>query len=131
MDELVRLTQHVFMVVAQAPAAGSFEAVLAFMQSLTEAVKRARATRCCLVSIPASEIEIGGEGGHTTLEKLRQTLGRIESVWKPVSAQESYEIVRRRLFSDVSPIIRRAMPWSTPSTRCTTTTRRIIPRDAR
>ena len=100
LDELVRLTQQLYGV-AQAPAAGSFEAVLAFMQSLTEAVKNTRGA-LLLVSIPASEIEIGGEGGYTTLEKLRQTLGRLEAVWKPVSAEESYEIVRRRLFTDVT-----------------------------
>ena len=55
------------------------------------------------MSIPASEIEIGGEGGYTRRSRnLRQTLGRLESVWKPVSAEESYEIVRRRLFSEVA-----------------------------
>ena len=100
LDEFVRLTQSVYGV-EPAPAAGSFEAILAFMQSLTEAVKRS-SDALLLVSIPASEIEIGGEGGYTTLEKLRQTLGRVEAVWKPVSAEESYEIVRRRLFSDVA-----------------------------
>jgi len=100
LDELVRLTQQLYGV-AQAPAAGSFEAVLGFMQSLTEAVKRS-SDSLLLVSIPASDIEIGGEGGHRTLEKLRQTLGRLESVWKPVSADESYEIVRRRLFTEVA-----------------------------
>ena len=100
LDELVRLTQQLYGV-ERSPAAGSFEAVLAFMQSLTEAVKRS-SDSLLLVSIPASEIEIGGEGGYTTLEKLRQTLGRLESVWKPVSATESYEIVRRRLFTEVT-----------------------------
>ena len=99
-DELVRLAQNVYKV-EPAPAAGSFEAILAFMQSLTEAVS-GTSDSLLLVSIPASEIEIGGEGGHATLEQLRQTLGRIESVWKPVSAAESYEIVRRRLFSEVT-----------------------------
>ena len=100
LDELVRLAQNVYKV-EPAPAAGSFEAILAFMQSLTEAVKRS-SDSLLLVSIPASDIEIGGEGGHTTLEQLRQTLGRLESVWKPVSATESYEIVRRRLFTEVT-----------------------------
>ena len=73
LDELVRLTQQLYGV-TQVPAAGSFEAVLAFMQSLTEAVKRS-SNSILLVSIPASEIEIGGEGGYTTLEKLRQDAG--------------------------------------------------------
>ena len=99
LDELVRLTQNVYGV-EPAPAAGRFEAILAFMQSLTEAVKRS-SDALLLVAIPASEIEIGGDGGYATLEKLRQTLGRLEAVWKPVSAEESYAIVRRRLFSDV------------------------------
>ena len=100
LDELVRLAQNVYKV-DPAPAAGSFEAILAFMQSLTEAVS-GTSDSLLLVSIPASEIEIGGEGGQATLEQLRQTLGRIESVWKPVSAAESYEIVRRRSFSEVT-----------------------------
>ena len=43
--------------------AGSFEAILAFMQSLTEAVS-GTSDSLLLVSIPASEIEIGGEGGQ-------------------------------------------------------------------
>ena len=67
LDELVRLTQQLYGV-PQIPAAGSFEAVLAFMQSLTEAVKRSK-NSLLLVSIPASEIEIGGEGGYTTLDR--------------------------------------------------------------
>ena len=100
LDEFVRLTQNVYGV-TPAPAAGSFEAILAFMQSLTEAVSSS-SDALLLVSIPASEIEIGGEGGHTTLKKLQQTVARKEAVWKPVSAEESYEIVRRRLFSDVA-----------------------------
>lgn len=99
MDELVRLTQQLYGV-TRTPSAGSFEAILAFMQSLTEAVKRS-SDALLLVSIPASDIEIGGEGGLTSLARLRQTLGRVESVWKPVGREESYEIVRRRLFGEV------------------------------
>ncbi|NJL57105.1 ATP-binding protein, partial [bacterium] len=51
------------------------------------------------MSIPESDIEIGGEGGKAALDILAKTIGRIESVWKPVTATESFEIVRRRLFS--------------------------------
>ena len=50
LDELVRLTQQLYGV-ERSPAAGSFEAVLAFMQSLTEAVKRS-SDSLLLVSIP-------------------------------------------------------------------------------
>ena len=99
-DELVRLTQTVYKV-TQVPAAGSFDTILAFVQSLTEAVARA-SDALLLVSIPQSEIEIGGEGGRVTLAELQQTIGRVESVWKPVSETESYEIVRRRLFGEIS-----------------------------
>ena len=53
LDELVRLAQNVYKV-EPSPAAGSFEAILAFMQSLTEAVKRS-SDSLLLVSIPASE----------------------------------------------------------------------------
>jgi Swt1-like HEPN/Protein of unknown function (DUF499) len=43
--------------------AGSFDANLSFAQSLTEAAKAAPKT-LLVASIPASDIEIGGEGGH-------------------------------------------------------------------
>jgi predicted AAA+ superfamily ATPase len=71
---------------------------MTFVQSLTEAVKRS-SDSMLLVSIPESDIEIGGEGGKASLDILAKTIGRIESVWKPVTATESFEIVRRRLFS--------------------------------
>ena len=99
-DELVRLTQTVYKV-EPPPDAGSFDTILAFVQSLTEAVARA-SDALLLVSIPQSEIEIGGEGGRVTLAELQQTIGRVESVWKPVTETESYEIVRRRLFGEIS-----------------------------
>ena len=78
--------------------AGSFESVMTFMQALTEGVRRATDS-LLLISIPESEIEVGGEGGKAALEILSNTIGRIESVWKPVTANESFEIVRRRLFN--------------------------------
>ena len=76
--------------------AGSFEANMTFAQSLTEAAKRSSRT-IVVASIPASDIEIGGEGGRAALERIRNTFGRIEAVWKPASAEESFAIVRRRL----------------------------------
>ena len=60
-DELVRMTQPLW-VLEKPPLAGSFEANLAFMQSLTEAVSRA-SDALLLVAIPQSDVEIGGEGG--------------------------------------------------------------------
>jgi hypothetical protein len=96
-DELVAFARNLY----NAPdrlAAGTFDAVMTFVQSLTEAVKRS-SDSMLLVSIPESDIEIGGEGGKASLDILAKTIGRIESVWKPVTATESFEIVRRRLFS--------------------------------
>jgi len=96
-DELVGFARNLYGV-GDRLAAGSFDAVMSFVQSLTEAVKRS-SNSMLLVSIPESDIEIGGEGGKAALDILSQTIGRIESVWKPVTATESFEIVRRRLFS--------------------------------
>lgn len=96
-DELVAFARNLYGVVERLPV-GSFESVMSFVQSLTEAVKRS-SDALLLVSIPESNIEIGGDGGQVALEMLSQTIGRIESVWKPVTATESFEIVRRRLFS--------------------------------
>lgn len=79
-------------------AAGTFDAVMTFIQALTEAVKRSTYSML-LVSIPESDIEQGGDLGREATEILAKTIGRIETVWKPVTATESFEIVRRRLFS--------------------------------
>jgi predicted AAA+ superfamily ATPase len=80
---------------------GSFDANMTFAQSLTEAAKAARNT-LVVASIPASDIEIGGEGGRAALERIQNVFSRVESVWKPASATESFEIVRRRLFQPIS-----------------------------
>lgn len=77
--------------------AGSFDTHFTFAQTLTEAAKAA--DRCLLVvSMPASDIELGGERGKVALERLKNAIGRLESPWRPASAEEGFEIVRRRLF---------------------------------
>jgi predicted AAA+ superfamily ATPase len=96
-DELVAFARNLYGVTERL-AAGSFDAIMSFVQSLTEAVKRS-SDAMLLVSIPESDIEIGGDGGKAALDMLAKTIGRIESVWKPVTPNESFEIVRRRLFS--------------------------------
>lgn len=79
--------------------AGSFENQLSFIQEITDAAK---ASKNCLIvaSIPESHKEIGGEAGQKTLEFIEHTFGRVESIWKPVAANEGFEVVRRRLFLD-------------------------------
>ena len=81
--------------------AGSFDAQFTFAQALAEAA-RAVPGVLLVVSIPASDIEVGGEGGQAALERLKNVVGRMESSWRPASADEGFEIVRRRLFEDVS-----------------------------
>ena len=77
--------------------AGSFDANLSFAQSLTEAVKASR-NGLVVASLPASDNEIGGEGGVAALARLRNTFGRVQSPWRPASTEEGFEIIRRRLF---------------------------------
>lgn len=96
-DELVAFARNLYGITDRLPA-GSFDAVMSFIQSLTEAVKRS-SDSMLLVSIPESDMEIGGEGGKATLEVLAKYIGRVEAIWKPVTATESFEIVRRRLFA--------------------------------
>jgi len=88
--------------------AGSFETHFSFAQLLTESAKLAK--HCLLVvSLPASDtsgsphtqaddVEVGGERGRAALDRLRNVIGRVETSWRPASAEESFEIVRRRLF---------------------------------
>lgn len=107
-DELVAFARNLYNA-RERLSAGTFDSIMSFAQALTEAVKRS-SDSLLLVSIPESDIEIGGEGGKVTLEILAKTIGRLESVWKPVTATESFEIVRRRLFtSDVDYAARDAV----------------------
>jgi len=80
---------------------GSFDTNMTFAQAITEAV-RATPGALLVASIPSSDIEIGGEGGKEALTRLKNTFGRMESPWRPASAEESFEIVRRRLFEPIT-----------------------------
>ena len=98
-DELVAYARNIYGV--DGLPAGSFDSIMTFVQSLTEAVKRSE--RCQLVaSIPESDLEIGGEAGQAALDRIEHTFGRLEDIWKPVGAREGFEVVRRRLFSPVN-----------------------------
>lgn len=94
-DELVAYARKLY--AADGLPAGTFENLLSFIQEITEA---ARASKNSLVvaSIPESNVEIGGEAGQKALEAIEHTFGRMEAIWKPVAADEGFEIVRRRLF---------------------------------
>ncbi len=98
-DEWVAYLRQIYRV--EGLPSGSFDANLSFVQSLTEAVKASPGT-LLVASLPASQIEVGGEGGQEALARLKQTFSRVESSWRPASQEESYEIVRRRLFKEIS-----------------------------
>src|SRR5207237_5280222 len=44
----------------------------------------------------------GGEGGLAALERLKNVIERVETSWRPASAEEGFEIVRRRLFQPIT-----------------------------
>jgi predicted AAA+ superfamily ATPase len=91
---------------------GGFETQFTFAQALTESAKLAG--NCLLViSLPASDtggsphtqaddVEVGGVRGREALDRLRNVVGRIESSWRPATAEEGFEIVRRRLFEPLA-----------------------------
>ena len=97
-DEWVAFVRQLYHVNDQ--PAGSFEANLTFVQALTEAAKAAPKT-LVVAALPASQIEIGGEGGHQALERIKHTFARVETTWRPATADEGFEIVRRRLFQPI------------------------------
>ena len=91
---------------------GSFETQFTFAQALTESAKAAN--NCLLViSLPASDttasphvqaddLEVGGSRGREALVRIQNVVGRVESSWRPASAEEGFEIVRRRLFEPMT-----------------------------
>jgi predicted AAA+ superfamily ATPase len=95
---------------------GTFDSNMTFAQALTEAASR---VKDCLVvaSLPVSErfgsdgrptmseadqIEVGGDAGKRALDSLRDFFQRKAVQWSPASAEESFEIVRRRLFEPLT-----------------------------
>ena len=82
--------------------AGHFDTQFTFAQALTEAAA-AVPNVVVLVSIPASDIEVGGEKGQDALVRLRNVVRRKSAQWKPAEDDESFEIVRRRLFEPMTP----------------------------
>lgn len=94
-------------------AAGTFDTQFTFAQSLTEIVKTVPGA-LLVISIPASHdpekdvggggsaIEVGGPNGQEALQRLQNVVRRVADQWRPASSQESFEIVRRRLFVEPS-----------------------------
>ncbi|MCP5487625.1 MAG: ATP-binding protein [Verrucomicrobia bacterium] len=94
--------------------AGSFDTQFTFAQALTEVVSTI-GNALLVVSLPASDsataspgqdesnlIEVGGQRGQEALRRLRNVVGRKDSPWRAATQEESYEIVRRRLFNPIA-----------------------------
>lgn len=112
--------------------AGTFDTQFTFAQSLTEVVKTIPGAML-VISIPASHdpdkdgqsggsaLEVGGPNGQEALQRLQNVVRRVADQWRPASAQESFEIVRRRLFvepnaaalSDISAVARQFVTFYT------------------
>ncbi|TLM86009.1 DUF499 domain-containing protein [Pseudarthrobacter sp. NamE5] len=110
-DEWVAYLRQLWSLEKATPA-GTFDAHMTFVQSLTEAVK-AVPNALLVVSLPASDVvrdmagvempvenehEIGGTAGLEALRHLRSVIHRVETPWQPATIEESFEIVRRRIF---------------------------------
>ena len=91
-------------------AGGTFDTQFTFAQSLTEAVKSTPGVLLA-ISIPASHDgddskgyvvghneEVGGSNGQEALKRLQNVVRRVADQWRPASADESYRIVKQRLF---------------------------------
>jgi predicted AAA+ superfamily ATPase len=98
LDELVAYVRQLEL--GKSYPGGTFDSNITFIQALTEAMKGVP-NAMLLASLPQSETEAAGTQGQRALDVLEKYFGRVESVWKPVAAEESFEIVRRRLFDTV------------------------------
>jgi predicted AAA+ superfamily ATPase len=98
MDELVvymrqfRAGQHY--------TGGDYNSNLSFIQNLTEALKAVPNVQL-LASLPESDREAGDDWGISVLRALEHVFTRVQALWKPVASNESFEIVRRRLFRPI------------------------------
>ena len=80
---------------------GSYDSNLSFVQALTEAAKLVP-TAVVLASLTDSKFASTGERGSRAIVALEDIFGRVQALWRPVSTEEGFEIVRRRLFEPVS-----------------------------
>jgi hypothetical protein len=87
-DELVAYARNLYGV-DRLPA-GSFDSIMSFIQSLTEAVKRSDESML-LIALPESDIEIGGEAGLAARNAVVDAFGDMYR-----NASGEFPRVRRR-----------------------------------
>jgi predicted AAA+ superfamily ATPase len=98
LDELVVYIRQ--FVESQPLSGGTYDSNLSFIQSLTEAAKLVP-NAVVLASLPDSNSQAGGLRGLQVLLALEAVFNRVQALWKTVSPQEAFEIVRRRLFEQI------------------------------
>ncbi len=76
------------------------ESIYTFFQTLTESVKRSDNVPL-VATLPEGKVQAGGEGGISGLEELESILERVDAVSIPLEVDNSFEVVRRRLFGPV------------------------------
>ncbi|MBN1449251.1 MAG: ATP-binding protein [Bacteroidetes bacterium] len=81
-------------------SAGTHESNMTFFQTLTEAVKSVDRA-ILLASLPDSN-DAGSGRGQVVLAELAQIFRRLQKIWKPVTKDEAFHIVRRRLFDRIT-----------------------------
>jgi predicted AAA+ superfamily ATPase len=92
MDELVSYVRN---------AGAAQDSIYTFIQALTQSVRRSK-DAVLVITLPQSRVEAGAEGGADALDRLDSLLGRIEAVWEPLAVNETFEVVRRRLFGEIA-----------------------------
>jgi len=111
-DEWVAYARQLFETSGVLPG-GLFETQFSFAQTLADAAISVPGT-LLVVSLPVSddparpgttpigsESEVGGVAGQEAARRLGNVIGRTETPWRPASAEEGFEIVRRRLFEPI------------------------------
>jgi predicted AAA+ superfamily ATPase len=112
-DEWVAYARQLFETRELLPG-GLFETQFSFAQTLADAAIAVPGA-LLVVSLPVSddparpgitpigsEAEVGGAAGQEAARRLGNVIGRTETSWRPASAEESFEIVRRRLFQPIA-----------------------------
>ena len=74
--------------------------IYTFVQNLTQSVRRSK-DAIMVITLPQSRAEAGGESGAEAMDRLENILARIDAVWEPLAVNETFEVVRRRLFGPV------------------------------
>ncbi|MBU0551512.1 DUF499 domain-containing protein [Myxococcota bacterium] len=100
-DELVGYLRQ--FVEGQVYVGGTYNSNLSFVQALTEAVKLVP-NALILASLPESEVEAGDQHGVLAMKALEKVFGRVQALWRPVGVEESFEIVRIRLFEPIADL---------------------------